>query len=436
MDSILVLYHAVTAPLRAAIGDHLNSIRRYSGSPCVYINLAVRPVPRWIGRLDIGLVVFHTTLLATRWHPEAFRRLAPRLAALEGLACPRIAIPQDEFLNTDPLVDFLRQFRVDHVFTCAPQEEWKTIYGALMADGAGMTRVLTGYLEQRAVRRINQLASGTGERVIDVGYRSWQPEPWLGRHGMLKGWIADRFIEEGRRLGLRTDISMSPADTLLGDAWYRFLLRCRFTIGAEGGASILDRDGRIRDCVTRYRSEHPEASFDEIEQSCFPGRDGTFNLRAISPRHLEACATRTPQILIEGSYNGILEPGTHYVPLHPDFSNITEALEAIAHRDEATQMAERAYRDVVSTGAHSYESFVATLLSAAPRNRRRGPARRSIARSVASGWAPAADHGSWVLVWLRQHGKRVGRETLRRVGLLEVTKRAHARRQLRNQREG
>jgi hypothetical protein len=430
LDSILVLYHAAAAPLRAAIGDHLNSIRRYSGRPCIYVNLAVRSVPRWVAGQEIGLVVFHTTLLATRWHPHAFGRLAPRLAALEGLTCPRIALPQDEFLNTDPLVDFLKRFRVDHVFTCAPEKEWQTIYGALIADGVGLTRVLTGYLEQRAVRRIDRLATEADERVIDVGYRSWQPEAWLGRHGMLKGWIAERFTEEGRRLGLRTDISMSPADTLLGDDWYRFLLRCRFTIGVEGGASILDRNGRIRDCVTAYRSEHSEASFEEIEQSCFPGLDGTFDLRAISPRHLEACATRTPQILIEGAYNGILEPGTHYVPLRADFSNITEVLEGMAHRDEAAEMAERAYRDVVGTGHYSYESFVATLLSEAPSSPRTLTGSSVRARAI-SALAPAADRSSWALVWVRQHGKRVVRATLQRIGLLDVAKRARARRQAR-----
>ena len=375
-------------------------------------------------------MVFHTTLLATRWHPQAFRRLAPRLAALERLACPRIALPQDEFLNTDPLVDFLRQFRVDHVFTCAPENEWQTIYGTLMADGVGLTRVLTGYLERRTVRRIDQLASETGERVIDIGYRSWQPEPWLGRHGMLKGWIADRFSEEGRRLGLRTDISMSPAATLLGDAWYRFLLRCRFTIGVEGGASILDRDGRIRDCVTRFQTERSGASFDEIEASCFPGLDGTFDLRAISPRHLEACATRTPQILIEGTYNGILEAETHYVPLRADFSNITEALEAIAHPDEAAEMAERAHRDVVASGRYGYEWFVATLLSNLPATSRTITG-RSTRRPAVSAWADAADRSSWALVWARQHGKRAVRSTLQRLGLLEAAKRARARRQSR-----
>jgi hypothetical protein len=435
MGSILVLYYAARAPLRRTIADHLNSIRRYSGRPCIYVNLAVGPVPSWVQRLDIGLVVFHTTLLATRWFPESLRRIARRLGAIQGLACRRIAIPQDEFLNTDLLVDFLREFRVDHVFTCAPPDEWQTIYGPLMSGGVGLTRVLTGYLEPRAVRRIRQLATTTRERDIDIGYRSWKPEPWLGRHGMLKGWIAERFAEEGRRLGLRVDISMDPADTLMGDAWDRFLLRSRFTIGVEGGASILDRDGRIRTCVNAYSAEHPDASFEEIEQSCFPGLDGTFNLRAISPRHLEACATRTPQILIEGSYNGILEPRTHYIPLRPDFANISEALEEIVSGDGATQMAERAYRDVVASGNYTYESFVATLLASVPADTRQVRAGRSIPIRAISAWGAAADRVSWVRVWVRPRLKGIAKETLRRAGLLESARRTRRRLRARSGRE-
>lgn len=436
MGSILVLYYAAGAPLRRTIADHLTSIRRYSGRPCVYVNLAVRPVPRWISRLDIGLVVFHTTLLATRWYPESFRRAARRLGALQGLDCPRIAIPQDEFLNTDLLVDFLQEFRVDHVFSCAPPEEWKTIYGPLMSGGAGLTRVLTGYLEPRAVRRIERLATTERERTIDIGYRSWKPEPWLGRHGMLKGWIAERFAEEGRRLGLRVDISMDPADTLLGDAWDRFLLRSRFTIGVEGGASILDRDGRIRACVSAYTAAQPDAPFEEIERSCFAGLDGTFDLRAISPRHLEACATRTPQILIEGSYNGILEPRTHYLPLRADFANISEALEAVISGTDATDMAERAYRDVVASGRYTYESFVATLLANVPEDSGEIPARRSVPTRAIATWGAAADRASWAPVWVRQRLKRTAKETLRRAGLLEPVSRARRRLLARSGREG
>lgn len=436
MGSILVLYYAAGAPLRRTIADHLDSIRRYSGRQCIYVNLAVRQVPRWIHRLDIGLVVFHTTLLATRWYPEAFRNVALRLGAIQGLDCPRVAVPQDEFLNTDLLVEFLREFRVDHVLTCAPSEEWQTIYGPLMSSGVGMTRVLTGYLEPETVRRINQLATTTGGRDIDIGYRSWRPEPWLGRHGMLKGWIAERFAEEGRRLGLRLDISMDAADTLLGDAWYRFMLRCRFTIGVEGGASIHDHDGRVRGCVTAYTGEHPAASFEEIERSCFPGLDGSFTLHAISPRHLEACATRTPQILIDGSYNGILEPGTHYIPLRADFANISEALEEVIHGDGAADMAERAYRDVVASGRYTYESFVATLLASVPLDASPGRLGGSVSIRLISAWGVAADRVSWAPVWIRQRLKRMAKEALRRTGLLEPVRRARRRQRLRSEREG
>lgn len=432
MGPILVLYHAAGAPLRSTIADHLDSIRRYSGTPCVYVNLAVRDVPKWVSRLDIGLVVFHTTALATRWYPEAFARMARRLAAIEDLDCPRVAAPQDEFLNTDLLVDFLQRFRVDHVFTCAPPEEWETIYGPLISRGVGMTRVLTGYLEPRTVRRIDQLAGG--ERDIDIGYRSWQPEAWLGRHGMLKGLIAERFAEEGGRRGLRLDISMDPADTLLGDAWYRFMLRCRFTIGVEGGASIHDHDGRIRECVSAYTAEHPAAAFEEIERSCFPGQDGSFNLRAISPRHLEACATRTPQILVEGSYNGILEPWKHYVPLREDFSNISAALDEVADRGRATQIAEQAYQDVVASGRYTYASFVAAILASLPAASRQTAAGRSLQARAILAWGSLADVLSWVPVWLRQSLRRTAIAAFRRLGLLEAVRGARRKRRRRRQR--
>jgi hypothetical protein len=295
-----------------------------------------------------------------------------------------------------------------------------------------MTRVLTGYLEPRTVRRIDQLAGG--ERDIDIGYRSWRPEAWLGRHGMLKGLIAERFVEEGRRRGLRLDISMDPADTLLGDAWYRFMLRCRSTIGVEGGASILDHDGRIRECVSAYTAEHPQAGFEEIERSCFPGRDGSFNLRAISPRHLEACATRTPQILIEGSYNGILEPWRHYVPLREDFSNISEALDEIADGARGALIAEQAYQDVVASGRYTYASFVAALLASLPAASRQGIAGSSLQARAILAWGGLADRLSWVPVWLRQSLRRTAIAAFRRLGLLEAVRAARRRRRLQRRR--
>jgi len=417
LGSILVLYHAPHLPLRTTVSDHLNSIRRYSGRSCIYINLARRRIPAWIDRMHIDLVVLHTILLSTRWEPELFAEMAQRMEPIQRLSCPVIAIPQDEFLNTDPLNDLLREFRVSHVFTCAAERDWEAIYGPVLAEGVRLTRVLTGYVEPATVARIEKQARRNTRRDIDIGYRSWRPEPWLGRHGMLKGRIAEAFAKRAPARGLKLDISMDHMETLLGDAWYGFLLRCRYTIGVEGGASIHDRDGSIRRCVDATLASNPCASFEAIEAACFPGLDGRFGLRAISPRHLEAAATRTPQILIEGEYNGILEAGRHYIPLKADFGNMDEVLDEVATARMGSTVAQRAYDDVIASGRYGYDSFVRTLLSDVHDTPKVRAAPLFAVRGLGA-WDRATNAPAW-----RQF---ILRETLRKVRLLSFARRARA----------
>jgi hypothetical protein len=431
LGSILVLYHSRLAPVRPAIADHLFSFRRYGGRPCVYVNMAVRSVPSWIGRLDIDLVVLHTILLSDRWQPDDFRDVALRMRPIRALRAPVVAIPQDEFINTDVLVDVLDRLHVDHVFSCAPPEEWATLYGPLIDRGAGVTRVLPGYLEPETVRRIETLSREIPERDIDIGYRAWKPKPWLGRHGMQKGWIADAFEAAGRAHGLRLDISLEEQDTLIGDDWFRFLLRSRYTIGVESGAGILDRDGRIRACSDAFVADHPSATFEEVEAHCFRGLDGNLNLKTISPRHLEACATRTPQILVEGSYSGILEAGRHYIAVREDLANVSEVVESVRTGDGHRDMAERAHADIVASGRYGYDAFVRTILAEAGVGTAGTARRRGILIGGLSAWERTLDAPSWGWVRIRQRVRPVVREALRRVGLLDAVMRTRSDRRAR-----
>jgi len=399
------------------------------------MNMAVRTVPVWIGKLDIDLVILHTTLLSDRWQPDDFRDVAWRMRHVSRVHSPRVAMPQDEFLNTDVLVEVLSEIGVDHVFTCAPEEEWATIYGPLVSAGVGMTRVLPGYVEPDTVLEIDRLARQVSNRNIDIGYRATKGRPWLGRHGMMKGWVADAFAAEGRRRGLRIDISTQPGDTLLGDAWHRFLLSSRYTIGVESGASVLDRDGRIRSCSDAFVAANPDSSFEEIERHCFAGLDGQLNLKTISPRHFEACVTRTPQILVEGTYNGILEAGRHYIPVRSDFGNLSQVLDEVVHADHR-EMAEEAYADIVAPGRYGYPAFVDMVLSASRigavgRGRRMGLLGRGI-----SGWEHATDGPWWGWIRVRQRVLPLMRDALRRAGLLPLIMNARSARRARRLREG
>jgi hypothetical protein len=255
------------------------------------------------------------------------------------------------------------------VFTAAAESEWQKIYATVDHARVGFTTVLTGYLEDRSVARMNRIVSETPSRSIDVGYRAWHAAPWLGRHGLLKTKVAEVFARRGRQAGLHLDISTRDADTLYGDDWYRFLASSKYTIGVEGGASLLDSDGSIRASSEQYLAAHPGASFEEVEANCFPGKDGDLQLFAASPRHLEACATRTCQILVEGAYNGVLRPGEHYIPLRRDLANVDDVIALIQRDDVRDSITQAAWRDVVQTGRYSYSGFVAEVerLLLAPR---------------------------------------------------------------------
>jgi hypothetical protein len=362
---ILVVYYAREFPLRATIFDHLYSFRRYAGRPCFYLNLAERRPARHLLRVRFDMVVFHTTFLSQRWDGAHFQRLVDKAQMLREFSGVKIALPQDEFLQTDALADFLRSFDVTHVFSVMPEAAWPSIYPTVDRSRVQFSRVLTGYLETETLARIERLSASVPRRDIDIGYRAWRAAPWLGRHGMLKHDLADVFGRRTPEAGLRMDISTRDEDVLLGDTWYAFLLRCKYTLGVEGGASILDRNGEVRRRTEAFMQQNPKARFAEIERACFSGLDGTVHLVAISPRHLEACATRTCQILVEGEYNGILNSEVHYVELKRDFSNAEAVFDLIRQDTARAEMTDRAYRDIVTSGAHTYQRFVQFVMECA-----------------------------------------------------------------------
>lgn len=391
-------------PTRTTILDHLYSFQRYSGQRCFYVNLAAQKLSDRLLQIPFDLIIFHTIFLSTRWNRETYRTMIDRVRPLKNSPATKIVLPQDEFYYTSAVCDFINEFGVDHVFSVSPESEWKKIYKTVDFSKVKFHPVLTGYLERHTLKRIDRMAKAVRDRDLAIGYRSWRAEPWLGRHGYLKTQLAEIFQRETAARGIKADISTRAEDTLHGDAWYEFLLRCKYTIGVEGGASILDSDGSVRERTDRYVAQHPMAEFEEVESACFPGLDGSLGLFAISPRHFEACATRTCQVLIEGNYNGVLTPGKHYIELRRDFSNLHDVFVQMENEPLRKEVVDLAYRDVVESGTYSYEGFVKQVLETSlgtSLQNARSPKNDSNGIWLAWQWARLADAFSWLKVAFR-----------------------------------
>lgn len=363
MANILIIYYYRQHPARATHLDNLYSFRRYSQHRCYYLNVGVWGIPRFIRSFPWDLVIFHDLFMCSRWTREFFTKCTEKVRFLKYSDAVKVVVPQDEFLNMDLVCDFISEFGITHVFSVSPQSEWPLIYRTVDFSKVKFHKVLTGYIDDQRMRKINRMSKGVSrDRPIDIGYRTHPTPFWLGRHAMKKEIIGHIFKDKAAEKGLVADISTRDEDTIPGDDWYRFLLRCKYQIGIEGGASILDWDGTYKRRTEEYLRQHPQASFEEVERECFPNVDGSLRLFALSPRHFECCVTRTCQVLVEGDYDGVLEPGKHYIELKGDFSNLDGVLDTIAKDELREEITARAWQDIVESGAYSYRRFASDVV--------------------------------------------------------------------------
>lgn len=373
---------------RKTITDHLYSFKRYvKGVEFFYCDVQLK-IPSFLKLIDWDGIILHYSLLADRFDPVIWEKSYRRLLAIKNLSGFKVAMPQDEYIRSSGLCSLFKQCQVDTVFTCAEPVDYDTLYPLPESGLKHRITTFTGFVDEDTLQDLERLAHEVKERDIDIGYRARNLPYWVGRHGQIKGDIAKNALEAPNTNGLRLDISTKASDVLFGDLWTRFLLRCRVTLGCLGGSSLHDPDGTIHTKVEKYVKEHPHATFEEVEKSCFPGKDGNLHLFAISPRHFECAMAKTCQVLVEGDYQGVLEPDVHYIPLKKDFSNFQEVFDKVANKELCDTITENAYRDLVASGKYTYSIFANSVIDHIRQHRTQPstsmPLREALVRSLLS----------------------------------------------------
>lgn len=358
MRCLILYWHPLGSPSRMAVRGHLETLAAAVGRGGAARFNAVGGAPRILRRLEPDCVVLHTTFLGLRWtsHFDRWRDLS---AWIGQLGVPVLAFPQDDYDHAHLLDEWLAELGATDVFTALP-DHVDVLYPS-RAGGAVFHGVLTGYLAGNAVGSPPP-AVPAGLRGLDVVYRATRLPYWFGRHGQLKARLAEVAQREADTRRLRADISLEPARVVGGDAWPAFLASANTTIGCESGASAVDRRGELRAAIAAHLAESPGASFEEVAGALPAGWD-EHDFFAISPRHLEAAAARTPQILVEGRYSGILTAHRHYIPVRPDLADLGSALEKARDPALLARLAECAFNEVVGSGVASQERLVAAVRS-------------------------------------------------------------------------
>ncbi len=412
VDGALLLYHRPMLSDASTINEHIDAFERYSRFPFWKLNTDLG-FPRGLAGLDFDVIVAHYSVFASG--PYDYLLDESFLAYLEGSDAYKVAFFQDEHQYCRRRFEFLDRYGFDCVYTCVAPRYFAETYGRY-TEVPKLVNHVPAYVSPDMVATAERVGVPDSGREVDVGYRARPVPAYVGRGGLEKVEIGERFAERARDSGLALDIDMSEESRLYGEDWYRFLAGCRGFLGTESGASVIDVEDEVREEYEALLIETgEEPTVERLEQGALGRWDGATPLRTTSSRHFEAAALRVCQILFEGSYSGALKPDQHYIPLRKDFSNLDAVIERFRDPEQRRELTENAHRDLIASGEHSYERFFAgfdaTLREAGLSPPETAPERELVPRAL--GRQPArqvAVHyvdGVWQ--WLRRNHPRVWR---------------------------
>ena len=348
--NVLFLAHFVKNDA-ATIIDHCESFDKYSKHNYFYINSLLRDKPSWLNMNHYHIVIIHYSLysisdnyLNSTW-----------VNALRETNAHKIMFIQDEYRRVDAFVNRMAEMKINTLFTCVPQEEIPKVYPESKLPGVKKIPTLTGYIPEYLLKTKPDFSA---ERPIDVGYRGRNLGYWYGELAQEKTTIAVEFLERTKNKGIKCDIGYKEEDRIYSKNWVKFLNSARCALGTESGASVFDFTGEIEDNVKAYIEKHPNATFEKTRDLFFKDEEGRIRLNQISPRVFESICCGNCLILFEGEYSKIIKPDIHFIPLKKDFSNIDEVVEKIKDKKYISEMAERAYNDIILNGNYHYKDFI------------------------------------------------------------------------------
>lgn len=354
-----LLYDAVGSLHVSTIREHLESFRKYSvhhytlvPATTAYWQRSPEDVAKALDFSIFDFVVVHYSVrVSTTDHFD--EGVVRTLKDFDGL---RVLFLQDEYEGTEIARTWMESIRFDIVFTCVPKEGQEKIYPSYRFPATVFLQTLTGYVPEDP--SMDRYARPLAERKLAIAYRGRRLPAVYGQLGQEKYRIGVEMNMVAGMRGIPVDIEVDDTKRIYGTAWYEFLGSARATLGTESGSNVFDFDGSLRKKLDLFLADHPETTSEEIGAKFLLGHEGCVAMNQISPKIFEAIRLRTALILFEGKYSGVLQPDVHFISLKKDFSNIDEVIAKLLDDDYIRTTTERAFNDIVASGAYSYRSFI------------------------------------------------------------------------------
>lgn len=344
----LVLYNE-TQTFTSTVHEHLAGFARFSRARVFFAHQDLNAPVTDFALFDTVIIHYSIRLPFDQIAEET----AHALAAFGGL---KVLFIQDEYDHTHRAWHWIKRLGVQLVFSSVPAVSMQRVYPPEQLPGVRFVSNLTGYAPEALAAVRSQ--TPPSHRPLKIGYRG---RPLPIRYGALGG----EKVEIGRMVkaycesaGVAQDIAWQETDRLYGDAWYDFIRSCRAVLGTESGSNVFDWDGTLQNRIAEYKRQHPGSPDEDVYDAIIAPLEQPGLMNQVSPRVFEAIACRTPLVLFEGGYSGVVEPDRHFIPLRKDGSNVKEVIDRLRDGQAVDTMTERAFKEVLESGRYAHDAFI------------------------------------------------------------------------------
>jgi len=346
---ILILYDLFSTHTNTVF-DHLDAFRKYSKYKYYYLHGAqVNP--------SIDLNQFDTLIIHYSVR-VAFNLIAKKFyKKIKDCKCNKILFVQDEYDNTNVVINTIKDLNIGTVYTCVPKKNIFKVYPKELKKTTKFIETLTGYSAD--IKELQPIKSNPiEERKIIVGYRGNDLPFYYGDLGQEKKNIAKKMKNECIKRSLKYDIEYERSKRIYGKKWLSFLKSCKATLGTESGSNLFDFDNKIKNTFLKFEEAFPNKEYESVRLSVLGRKKEKKIMNQISPKIFEAISCKTALVLYEGSYSNIIKPNIHFIPLKKDFSNIEDVFEKLSDNSYLQFIVDRAYDHIIMSNRYSYRSFI------------------------------------------------------------------------------
>jgi len=244
----------------------------------------------------------------------------------------------NEYYLMPEKIRFINNVEADFVASQLPKEAATWLYGDCMNS-----KVLS--IPHALNSKVYKPYKDHKERNIDIGFIGDKYNFTIG--DIERTELAEYFVRNDFIPKLNKDIRLGSKLRIPREEYVGFLNSARGTIGGESGTHYLEKTDKTQKKVEAFLSHHPKATFRDVYEKFFKNYSNPINGKAISSRHFEAVGTKTCQILLEGNYNGILKPDTHYISLRKDYSNMNDVIKRFNDKSYVQKMVDDTYKYVI-----------------------------------------------------------------------------------------